>query len=178
MEIILNFYPYVPVEIPKQQNGLICTDRDEMKSFWGKVDNLEDGLSSAIGIYIFSIRAGRGVLPWYVGKSEKTSFLKECFQPHKLKHYNNCIASRKGTPLLTLIPKLTASGNFAEPNGNDQKGISTLEKMMIGACLQKNKKLVNARDTKLFRDMVVPGYLNTPQGGVTNGVKEFKKLIG
>lgn len=98
--------------------------------------------------------------------------------PQKLNHYDNCIAARRGTPLLTLIPKLTQTDCFAQPIGIPQKDISVLEKMLIGACLQKNKELVNVRDTKIFRDMIVPGYLNTPQGGVAHSVKELKKLIG
>ena len=93
-------------------------------------------------------------------------------------HFDNCIASRKGTPILTLLPKLTKNDRFAKPNGNTHGDISALEKMLIGSCLQKNKDLVNARDTKLFKEMVVNGYLNSPQGGVSNGVKEFKQLIG
>lgn len=174
----MKFHPYVPFEIPKQDNGLITRDKVKLREFWEIVDAEEEGLSDAIGIYIFSIRAGRGVLPWYVGKSEKTSFFKECFQAHKVNHYDNCIAGRRGTPILTLIPKLTQADYFAQPNGSPQRDISTLEKMFIGACLQKNKDLVNARDTKIFREMVVPGYLNTQQGGVANSVKELKKLIG
>ncbi|MBV1712699.1 MAG: hypothetical protein KUA37_11970 [Desulfomicrobium sp.] len=172
------FSPYGSFVIPKQEKGLISTDRDELKKFWKNVEEEAEGLSSAIGIYIFSIRAGKGMRPWYVGKTENAGFFKECFQPHKINHYNYCIAKRKGTPLLTFIPKLTQADNLAQPNGRPQKDISSLEKMLIGACLQKNKDLVNARDTKIFRDMVVHGYLNNPQGGVKNSVKEFKKLIG
>ncbi|GAB6112554.1 hypothetical protein [Desulfomicrobium salsuginis] len=172
------FFPYGPFDIPKQENGLISRNRDDLKEFWQRVEEENEGLSNAIGIYIFSIRAGKGVRPWYVGKSDKAGFFKECFQPHKIKHYDNCIAARKCTPLLTFIPKFTQANYFAQPNGNPQKDISSLEKMLIGACLQKNKDLVNVRDTKIFRDMVVHGYLNTPQGGVANNVKEFKKLIG
>lgn len=174
----MKFHPYVPFEIPKQSNGLISRDKANLKEFWLAVEDEAIGLSNAIGIYIFSVRAGRGVLPWYVGKSEQTGFAKECFQPHKINHYDNCIAARRGTPLLTLIPKFTQADNFAQPNGSSQRDIATLEKMLIGACLQKNRELVNARDTKIFREMVVPGYLNTPQGGVAKSVREFKKLVG
>ena len=126
----MNFYPYEPIAIPKQDNGLIARDKNEISAFWEKVDSLENGLSNAIGIYIFSIRTGGGTLPWYVGKSEKTGFIRECFQSHKIKHYDNCIASRKGTPLLTLIPKLTKAKYFAEPTGKEHKDISTLEKIL------------------------------------------------
>lgn len=174
----MNFYPYKGVVIPKQQNGLITRDKEELKSFWEEVDNQDEGLSSAIGIYIFSIRAGKGILPWYVGKAEKRGFIKECFESHKICHYDNCIASRKGTPLLTLIPKFTRNDFFASPNGKEHSDISILEKMLIGSCLQKNRNLVNARDTKFFKSMVVNGYMNSPQGGLSQSVKEFKSIIG
>jgi len=174
----MKFYPYPAVAIPKQSNGLITRDKHEIKSFWEEVEDEDEGLSSSIGIYIFSIRAGRGILPWYVGKAEKCGFIGECFQPHKITHFDNCIASRKGTPLLTLIPKFTNNDRFTKPNGKIHHDISSLEKMLIGSCLQKNKELVNARDTKLFKEMIVHGYLNTPQGGISKSVKEFKKIIG
>ena len=174
----MKFYPYAGFAIPKQNNGLITRDKNAIREFWEEVECKDEGLSSAIGIYIFSIRAGRGILPWYVGKAEKRGFISECFQAHKITHFDNCIASRKGTPLLTLIPKFTKNDMFAKPNGNIHSDISTLEKMLIGSCLQKNKDLVNARDTKLFKEMVVNGYLNSPQGGVSNGIKEFKQIIG
>jgi|WetSurMetagenome_2_1015567.scaffolds.fasta_scaffold419848_1 hypothetical protein len=174
----MNFYPYGPFSIPKQINGLIDRARDSIRNFWVEVDNAKPGLSNAIGIYIFSIRAGRGVLPWYVGKAEKRGFIRECFAPHKITHYDNCIASRKGTPLLTFIAKLTPNDSLVGLNGDTHRDISALEKMLIGTCLQKNKNLVNVRDTRLFREMVVPGYLNPSPGRVQPSVEDFKKLIG
>ncbi len=174
----MNFYPYSAFIIPRHKNGLIAHDKESMSSFWEQVEEEEEGLSQAIGVYIFSIRAGKGNLPWYVGKAEKTRFISECFQHHKLTHYNSCIAGRRGTPLLTLIPKFTQNNYFAKPNGNSHADITTLEKMLIGTCIQKNNQLTNIRDTKLHREMMLPGYVNTPQGGMSNCVKEFKNLIG
>lgn len=149
-----------------------------MLSFWESVEQMDEGLSEAIGIYIFGIRAAKGIVPWYVGKAEKQPFMKECFQHHKLTHYNNAIVGRKGTPILTLIAKLTKAEYFSIPNGQNHKDISTLENMLIGTCIQRNKNLMNARDTKLYREIVVPGYLNSPKGGVAKNVRDFKTLIG
>lgn len=60
----MRFYPHKAVEIPRQANKLIANDKESLLEFWNRVDDeQEDGLSGAIGCYIFSIRAGKGVLP-------------------------------------------------------------------------------------------------------------------
>ena len=175
----MHFYPHSSIEITKQKNGLIADDKVSLTDFWNNVDNgYEDGLSGAIGCYIFSIRAGKGVLPWYVGLAEKQSFRKECFTSHKLKHYNNAIASRKGTPLLTLVAKYTPKKKLVGPTGNEHRDIQFLEAMLIANCLSRNEALFNARATKLLREMVVPGMLNTPRGKTSTSVETFRTLIG
>ncbi len=175
----MQFFPYSPMPIPKAASGLIDSDRKAITSFWERVDKeLEEGLSGAIGCYLFSIRAGRGELPWYVGLAQRQSFRKECFTDHKLKHYNSAIASRKGTPLLTLIPKFTKTEQYAKPSPNGHRDIVFLENMLIGTCLRRNPKLLNSRDTKLLREMVVHGLLNNPRGKNYSSVTEFKNLIG
>jgi hypothetical protein len=173
----MNFFPHTSIEIPKQTNGLIA--KDALSSFWNFIDDeLEEGLSGAIGCYIFSIRAGKGALPWYVGLAEKQSFRKECFTTHKLYHYNDAIADRKGTPMLTLIAKYTPGGKLVHPTENEHPDIQFLEKMLISKCLTRNPYLRNVKDTKLLRDMVVYGLLNTPQGNPKSSVSEFRSLIG
>lgn len=175
----MNFYPYPAVAISKQKNGLIAADKHSLQEFWGKVDSqYDEDASSGVGCYVFSIRAGKGFLPWYVGLAEKQSFRKECFTPHKINHYNNAIAARKGTPLLTLIPKYTPAGALSFPNPKGHKDIQQLEIMLLGNCLTRNKSLLNLRDTKLLREMVVPGLLNSPTGKPANEVQQFKTLLG
>lgn len=175
----MNFYPYPAIEIPKQKNGLIAADRLSLQAFWRNVDSLfGESISTGVGCYIFSIRAGKGSLPWYVGLAEKQSFKKECFSAHKINHYNNAIASRKGTALLTLIPRYTPNGKISRPNPSGYKDIQHLEKMLIGNCLTRNRDISNIRDTKLLREMVVPGLLNTPQGKPASEILAFKALLG
>lgn len=173
----MRFSPYSALEIPRER-GLIASDKKSLNAFWEEVDEVASGLSSAIGCYIFSIRAGKGVLPWYVGLAEKQTFRKECFTSHKLVHYNHALAQRKGTPVLTLIAKCTPGGKFVIPTGSAHRDIEFLETMLIASSLGRNENLYNVRDTKLLREMVVPGFLNTPQGKAASAVSEFKKLIG
>jgi len=175
----MNFHPQEAFAIPKQGNGLVASDKTSLSQFWDQLDEaLGDELSGGVGCYIFSIRAGKGVLPWYVGLAEKQSFRKECFTHHKITHYNNAIAARKGTPLLTLVAKYTPGGKLVRPTGGSHRDIQQLETMLIGNCLGRNGKLLNVKDTKLLREMVVPGLLNSPKGKPPATVRAFKSLIG
>lgn len=178
-EVSMNYFPHSPIEVPRGDNGLIASDKESLAEFWTKVDKeLEDGLSDATGCYIFSVRAAKGALPWYVGLAERQSFRRECFTSHKIVHYNNVVADRKGTPLLTLIAKYTPSGRLSGPISSEQRDIQFLETMLISCCLARNSELYNIKDTKLLREMVVPGLLNTPQGKSNSSVLDFRALIG
>lgn len=174
----MNFFPHAPIEIPRQNSRLIAADKESLTQFWTQVDTMVDGISGAIGCYVFSVRAGKGILPWYVGMAEKQSFQKECFTSHKLLHYNNIVASRKGTPLLTLIPKYSPGEHLISPTESQHRDIQFLEKLLIANCVARNPDLCNKKDTKFLRDMVVHGLLNTPQGKLASSVSEFRALVG
>jgi hypothetical protein len=175
----MNFFPHTSIEIPRQQSGNVAADKESLSFFWMTVESqLEEGLSGAIGYYIFSIRSGRGVLPWYVGLAEKQSFKKECFTSHKLVHYNDLLAARRGTPMMTFVSKYTPGGKLLNPTGNTHRDIRFLERLLISNCLKRNPKVSNSRDTKLLREMSVPGLMNSAQGKEFSSVSEFRYLIG
>ena len=133
----------------------------------------------AVGCYIFSISAGGGTLPWYVGLAEGQSFRTECFSSTKLIHYNEVLADRQGTPLLTLLAKYTSDSyeRYTKPSANEQKDIRFLEKHLISLAIRRNPDLRNIQYTRFLRDMVVHGVLNTPPGGQASSVSELKKLL-
>lgn len=173
----MNFTPHPSFEVPRQPNGLVS--KSELSDFWADLDkNLGHSVSEGIGCYIFSVKAGRGALPWYVGLAEKQSFRKECFTPHKLNHYNNSIAGRKGIPILTLIGKYTPGNKLILPTGAEHRDIQFLELLLIANAMSKNGALLNIKDTKLLREMVVPGLLNSSQGKPTTAVVELKAILG
>lgn len=92
----MNFFPYDSIEMPRGTGGIIADDKQSLSAFWNAVDELCGyQISTACGCYVFSIRAGRGVLPWYVGKAEKQSFRAECFAAHKLNIYNKGLANER-----------------------------------------------------------------------------------
>jgi len=175
----MNFYPSRAFVVPRQENGLIAGGKKSLTAFWCEVDeNAGEDLSGAIGCYVFAIRAGKGVLPWYVGLAERQSFRKECFTAHKLNHFNNAVAARKGTPLLTLIAKYTPGRKLVAPTGGTHRDVRQLELMLISNSLGRNSDLLNIKDTKLLREMVVPGLINGGQGKPLPQVSAFKALIG
>lgn len=174
----MNFEPQAALEIPRE-SGLIPHKPKDLAAFWEELDQLNGyEVSGGIGCYVFAIRAGKGVTPWYVGLAEKQSFRKECFAPHKINHYNAVLNKYRGTPMLTVVAKHSPSGKLVLPNGKVHRDIQQLEIMLIGNCLSRNAELRNIRDTKLLREMRVSGLLNTPTGRPTVAVSAFKRLIG
>jgi hypothetical protein len=58
------------------------------------------------------------------------------------------------------------------------RDIDFLETMLIGMALERNKDLLNARKTKLLREMIVPGIINTPQARPTGPVIDLRNALG
>jgi hypothetical protein len=173
----MNYLPHSPFPIPRGSNGLISSQ--ELTEYWVRLDEaLGDKVSESVGCYIFSIRSGRGCLPWYVGRAEKQSFRRECFAPHKLNHYNNAIGGRKGTPLLTLIAKYTSGTRLVGPTGKLHSDIRRLETILIANALSRNPQLRNIHDAALLRKMHVAGLLNAKPGKPAAAVSQFRALLG
>ena len=170
------FYPYGPFEIPKSNRRI---DKNSLKGFWDNVasDSDDENLPYAVGCYIFSIRTGGGTLPWYVGMAEKQPFRRECFSAHKLVHFNDALAERRGTPTLTLIAKFTPNDRYAQQSNNGHKDIQYLEKYLILLATLRNPDLKNIRDTSILKGLVVHGVLKTPRGGQASSVSELKNLL-
>jgi len=72
------------------------------KAFWGRVRETakHDALPEACGCYVFTLKNGDNIKPWYVGKTEKGTFQSESFKAHKIVYYNDILIEHNGTPLL------------------------------------------------------------------------------
>jgi len=104
----MHFIPYGPVELPHDDQRLLLLDRDGRKQIWDRADGIDPGLSDACGCYVFAVRTGGGIKPWYVGKAEAQSFKLECLTKHKVEKYNAVLTTLKtGTPLLYFYGRVT-----------------------------------------------------------------------
>lgn len=170
----MNYFIYG--EFPITRNGaLVSRAKADKRDFWEKVEAAEKGLSGACGCYIFMIRNRA----WYIGMAERQTFRQECFTPHKINQYNEALGEVGGKPSMLLLPKLTPGGRFANPKKQGHADIQMLESLLIGSALKRNHNLRNVRDTKLLREMNVPGFLNTRQGQARALiVQTFKRAVG
>ena len=149
------------------------------KEFWSKVAAEDEDLPGACGCYLFALQNGNNIVPWYVGKTEKRTFEKECCGATQINYYNEILVDHNGTPGLFLLPRLTGSGEkFAKPSKNGHRDIDFLETMLIGMALEKNPELLNVKKTALLREMKVPGVINSPQARPTFEVQSLRNALG
>lgn len=169
----MNYSIHGPYRMHRRK-GLVDTSKEAIRDFWKQVEDDEPYVSNSCGCYVFAIRAGKGVRPWYVGLAEKQSFEHECYSIHKINIYNEALAERKGTPILFLIARRTNGEKFSKPSSNGHRSAQLLETLLIGSALDKNPDLMNVKDTAFLRDMTVPTILNTPRRPPTEPEREFK----
>ncbi|CUX48863.1 hypothetical protein G3A56_17595 [Rhizobium oryzihabitans] len=176
----MRYYLYGGYELPRDHGRVILGDIDQRQAFWEDVEYSVPGLSDACGCYVFGIRVGGGTKPWYVGKAERQSFKRESLTMDKLTKYESAMKLvGKGTPLLYFYARTTKARHaFSTPSRSKHRDVSYLEKLLISHALQRNKNLINKVETKLLREMIVPGMINTPAGSLTAAAREMQTLMG
>jgi len=142
------------------------------------VEETQSGLSVAHGCYIFSIRAGKGIRPWYVGQAKgKNGFLQEILSDNKLKHYNDVVAAQKGTPIIQLLARVTDSGRLSK--SIDQKEIDYMETILIGMAFYENTELKNTKVAKQAGKLIIPGITGGEgRGRQSEAVRALKQTFG
>lgn len=171
---------YGPFELPRKPGAkkkVFDGSNSAEKEFWERVEKQNKGLSKARGCYIFAMRGGGGINPWYVGQS-KTGFIKECFQPAKKNQYHNVINDKKGTPILFLIARHTSIGNTFSKGQLPKNEADFVERHLIGLALRKNPNLNNIQNTAFLKKLKIQGVLNNPKGKPSMIVKELRSVLG
>ena len=167
-----------PYEIPRVM-GLIDNSARSKKMFWATVSKDVPNLPEACGCYIFTVKATRGALPWYVGRTTKRTFKHEALGSHQVNHYNQALGEKVGVkPQLFFIAKQTPSGRPAKPSQNSHKDIEFLETYLIGVALKRNPGLRNAKSIKFWKNLVAPGIINSPQRPPTTPERAIKEALG
>ncbi|HUJ09713.1 MAG TPA: hypothetical protein VL171_06780 [Verrucomicrobiae bacterium] len=164
-----------PVELPRNEYGLLTRDAGAKAEFWNYVDGFVPSLSEACGCYVISVRS----VVWYVGVAARQPFKRECFAPHTITKIDEAISRGKGNAMLHFLAKITPQGRFAHPSPNGHRSAAMLETLFIGIGLQRNEHLLNKSDTAILREIVVPGFYNSPQGSArASSVQALKRVMG
>jgi hypothetical protein len=164
-----------PIKLPRAKTCRFTRDASEKRAFWDDIEEEEPGLSWACGCYLISVRNRI----WYVGLAQMQSFRYECFTPDKILKIEDAMDGGGGAAYLTLIARRTNGGRFTRPSINGYRDIEDLELLLIGSALERNQDLLNRSATKILREIVVPGFINSPHGcGNDSSVKAFRQIMG
>ena len=163
--------------------GRVAHDRGRYwrAELWKEIERTCAGLSTANGIYIFSLCLRDRFVPWYVGKTCSTKgFAGEVFQGHKIDHYYRAEADRKGMPALHLVARLEPNqGNFSGYSDRSRHQIEELETMMIGMALTVNADLQNDKKTAFRRALSIPGLMGDKGPGPrTHAARTLRQVFG
>jgi hypothetical protein len=172
----MEFKIFGPFPIELDGDGSIP---NSVRDFWDLVEKNAAGLSEAKGCYVFGIQSSGGprITPWYIGKTNNQTFATECFKAHQRNHYWRALSRRKRKrPYLFFLAALTKGGRRFSKNRNARK-IDFLETYLIGLGLRANANLLNKRDTKLYREIVVPGLLNSGHGSPGGPANNLRKSL-
>ncbi len=167
---MIQFAASVSFVVPTASNqfGKRVVDTKTIRNFWENVGSVTNKRSS----YVFSLRAGRGERPWYVGKAARQVFQKECFTPDKLSKFNPVLSKRKGTPLLRFVfHKKSGRGKWAT------KAIHELEGYLIGLAYARNSSLLN-RQRLPRQKWYISRVVASGKGRPSHGSASLKGLLG
>jgi hypothetical protein len=166
MTLFLTTEPFEIPIVPRRLGGR-KVDVPGLKEFW----HTTDILAHQRGCYVFSIRAGKGEKPWYVGKASRQSLAEECFALHKLKIYDDILGERKGTPRLTFVVPQRTRGNWP------MQAIDEVEEFLIGHAASRNADLANKRRLP-NQTWSIRGVAPMTRGAPTLNGNSFKRLMG
>ena len=189
----MRFKVYGPYEIGVDKGYSNWIDKKDTDNFWEKIrrDSVKDeyDLPDACGVYLFGIGGAEGMkkgtaaktLPWYVGKAEKQTFQKECFNFKNLYYFNSVLTNEykgRGTPRLFLLARVGEDDKPSPPAKEEQYlGVRFVEEMFIQMSLSANSDLLNKSTTKMARETSIRGFLNTKRYK-SQSVDEFKNVFG
>lgn len=144
-------------------------DRKECKKIF--FEGPAGAYKKKIGCYVFSLRNGRGSLPYYVGKTTN-SFESEVLEPHKISdHYQCVVKDKKGSPEITFVA--LKSGKGPKPDTT----IRELERHLIQMAYLRNPKLSNKHKLPRTR-WSISGVVEAGKGRPCEDVRKFKRLMG
>jgi hypothetical protein len=134
-----------------------------------KLEKWGAGLSDACGCYVFAIRAGKGYTPYYVGQGCQQAMLDEALNVSNREKYNKVCSESNGMPVIFFLPMVTPTGRYRKKSNGSLPAIDFLERWIIATAIQKNRELINNKETRFLRNIHVVGIFNPKKGESTKG---------
>lgn len=156
-----------------------ATHREALKEFWvGRTkDGSPEGLSGAIGIYVWTAKQGARRVPWNVGLTDKQGFKGRFVQ--KETAFLRLLREQPDAKIeVYLLALRSKTGKFRKPT--DSQGIKVnhwLETMLIGSAISVNPDLRNTAKAGYLKNTVVDGYLNDTEEKRSKAARSFSALF-
>jgi hypothetical protein len=168
-----NLVVYGPVKIP-MDSGKRRITKENIRLFWEYDETIIDNhIDRKQGCYVFALRVGGGIKPWYVGKTKnRNGFKQEVFTDHKRGIYNDLLDTGvRGTPLLY----------FVAPPGGKMKvradHITEIERFLIAHAKERNDDLCNKQNARL-PEWSIEGVIRRGKGHPGKKNQEFQRMMG
>ena len=176
----MNYEVYGAFDVPRKRSArgqwVLDLTAEAQRGFWREVDGRVPGLPDALGCYLFSIRAGGGIRPWYVGQTTR-AFRRECFTADKQNVYHEVLNDMgRGTPILLFVARRTDGGGFSR--AVDQGEVDFAENLLMQLAYGDNPALRNSKGLRAMRRMVIPGVLNSRPGALSSGARQLRSALG
>ena len=145
---------------------------------WESIDeDVGADLSSAKGVYVFSLRHGQKYTPLYVGMTNR-GFRHEVFGLHNLNKIATKWHKEKGAIEVHLLAKPKGVHNGFSKNISKDV-LNALEVLVIFMCRRSNIKLVNKKNIKFLNDAGIKGITGTEKqkGKPTLSIQTFKRVL-
>lgn len=174
----MNFDSYGPFELNWEDEA-----SQWRANFWQEIEQQEkyEGLSSAIGCYVFCLKYGDNFVPWYVGQTiNKNGFKGEVFESHKIDHYDELIEEKpRHKPYMMFFPLMTEEHwNYSKNRSQGKDLIDWLETTLITLAYAANPDLRNSSKTMYTRSVYVNGIMGAHDyGRRTNDSRAATKLF-
>ena len=170
-----------PFALPTTADRELDFSLEARKMFWcnAEAETGYEELRMGRGCYLYAIRAGKGIRPWYVGQS-KGPFLNEVFAPSKLEHYQAAHESyQRGTSILFLIARLTPGRKLMKGKLSEDEA-KFVERRLIISAYRENRRLRNVHQVKYAKELVIPGLFNdkTSEKKMSESTKDFRIALG
>jgi hypothetical protein len=153
--------------------------QEALKVFWEdrEKDRSPDGLSGAIGVYVWTVKRGTKRVPWNVGLTDRQGFKKRF--PQKERTFLRLLREQPDAKIeVYLLTLRSKTGKFRKPT--DSQGIKAnhwLETMLIGSAISVNPYLRNIAKAGYLKNAVVDGYLNDSEEERSKAARSFSALF-
>jgi hypothetical protein len=154
---------------------------DAIDKLFNDIEEAKAGLQYAIGVYIFAVRSGKGLVPLYVGKTDR-GFGGRIRKHLDLHRFDEHISTKQMLNIF-LIARATSSKKLKKvtqkmrESKKGMKSINELEFALIGSCIELNGDLINKSESKFHRALHVPGYWNSPTEERDGAAKKLAAML-